>query len=99
VEHYMGVLEKRALVRLEAMEILQAYAQDPVYGGNYESFYDDYKKSVTLTVEALGALVHHPSLRDDQVRRGEEALARILERAEGKLQLGSVFSGTEVQAK
>ncbi len=87
VEHYIGVLEKRALVRLEAMDILRAYAQDPVYGGNYKGFYSDYEKSVALTVEALGALVNHPNLQGDQVRRGEEALARILERAEGKLRL------------
>jgi hypothetical protein len=99
VEHYMGVLEKRALVRLEAMEILQAYAQDPIYGGNYKSFYSDYEKSVTLTVEALGALVNHPGLQGDQVRKGEEALARILEQAEGKMQLQSAFPGVEVQAK
>jgi hypothetical protein len=99
VEHYMGVLERRALVRLEAMEILQAYAQDPVYGGNYKSFYDDYEKSVTLTVEALGALLDHPSLQNDQVRKGEEAISRILEQAGGKLRLQGVFSDTEVQVR
>jgi len=99
VEHYVGVLEKRALARLEAMEILQAYAQDPVYGGNYRSFYADYERSLALTVESLGALVHHPSLQGDQVRRGEEALARILERAEGKLELQSASPSAEVQAK
>jgi hypothetical protein len=99
VEHLMEVLEKRALVRLEAMEILQAYAQDPVYGGNYKSFYADYEKSVALTVEALEALVDHPSLREDQVRRGKEALARILEQAGAESHLQSVLSSASPQAR
>jgi hypothetical protein len=99
VEHLMEVLEKRALVRLEAMEILQAYAQDPVYGGNYKSFYADYEKSVALTVEALEALVDHPSLQEDQVRRGKEALARILEQAGGESHLQSVLSSASPQAR
>ncbi len=99
VEHLMGVLEKRALLRLEAMEILQDYAQDPVYGGSYKSFYADYEKSLALTVEALEALVDHPSLQGDQVLRGKEALARVLDQAGEKLQLQGASSNAEVRVK
>ncbi len=99
VEHLMEVLEKRALVRLEAMEILQAYAQDPVFGGNYKSLYADYEKSVALTVEALEALVDHPSLQEGQVRRGKEALARILEQAGGESHLQGILSSASPQAR
>jgi len=99
VEHLVGVLEKRALGRLEAMEILQAYAQDPVYGGNYKGFHAEYEKSLALTVEALGALANHPSLQEDQARRCREALARILERAGAEAQPQGSFSNAEVQAK